>query len=132
MSTTFHVAERYPMTLVESTEKTQFRIEEVQIAVKKGLEVQIGADDMSSPDSDCWFAVLLHYPWAKRNNSPDTDTIITDGIMFYLCRRSLGKSKLVFNSYAQKKILLGISKFTKRLINDQDLHSKHRGQAETD
>jgi hypothetical protein len=132
MSVTFYVAERYPLTMVESTEKQQFKIEDVQIAVKKGLEVQVGADDMSSPDSECWFAVFIAYSWVKKDYSQDTDIIITDGTMFYLCRRSIGKSKLIFNSHAKKKILLGISRFTEGLINGGDFHSKHRGQAKTD
>lgn len=129
--TLFYVAERYPLCLVESTERQQFKIKFVQLATKKGIEVKINSEEMVNPEVECWFTISLEYPWTKKNSVNDSDVIVTDGQEFFLCRRDLGKSKFIFNKHSQKRLLEGISKFTERLLNET-VHSKHRGQTQAD
>ncbi len=112
---TYITVERKPLVAVESDERQKIKVRQVAMAVKKGIEVQIGSTAICDPDADCWFAVTLEYDWRKRNGATDHDTIITQGTEFFLARRDLGDTKLVLNEHARHTITKAIERFAKTL-----------------
>lgn len=77
-----------------------WKVTDVAVALKRGIEVQIGSPEIAAPGADCWFAVAL-----LNNRVPDynDEIVVTNGEDFYL-RRSMGKSFLVLNVLAAMKI----------------------------
>lgn len=112
---TYITVEKKPLVAVESDEKQKLKVKQVAVALKKGIEVQIGTWGVCDPDADCWFAVTLQYDWYKKNGELDKDTIITQGQEFYLARRDLGDTKLVLNEHARRTITKAIERFVKTL-----------------
>lgn len=112
---TYITVEKKPLVAVESDEVQKIKVKQVAVAVKKGIEVQIGSNAICDPDADCWFAITLQYDWRKRNGETDSDVIITQGQEFFLARRDLGDTKLVLNERARTLITNAVKRFAKSL-----------------
>jgi hypothetical protein len=111
------VVESDPLPVVESDGQWLISIVKwVRLAVKKGIAVQINSQHLVDPGADCWFAVCLEYPGCtKKNGAPDYDIVLTNGDVYYLCRRDLGKSRLFLNKRVRDKIAKAISRYVKDL-----------------
>jgi hypothetical protein len=107
--------EARPLTVVDDNVSQTVKIAWVRLAVRTGIEVVINASHMTDPGADCWFAVKLDYCWLKRDGSPDCDILITNGDEFYLCRRGLGKTKLILNRQLWRRIKSALRRYVSTL-----------------
>ncbi len=90
-------------------------VKKVTVGVKKGIEFHVNSGAMADPKADCWFAVELSYAWTRKDGPYDSDTIITDGSTYYLCRRNLGETKLKLTPMVRDLIEFAVQEFVRSL-----------------
>lgn len=103
-----------PIPIAQGYRPPSWEVTDVAVALKVGIEVQIGSPEVAKPGADCWFAVAL-----LNNESPDgsynDEIVVTNGEDFYLRRRSIGKSFLVLNVLAAMRINEAITDYASSL-----------------
>ena len=78
---------------------------------KRFIEVELMANIIMVPDTNCWFYIEIIYPWRIKTGRQDSDKILTDGDIYYICRRDLAKSPFVLNEYSKTKIEEAIGQY---------------------
>ncbi len=100
---------------VEQDMPGEFCVKQVAIGVRNGIEFHINSMVATDPKSDCWFAVELSYSWSRRDGYNDSDTIITNGDSYFLCRRNLGETRMKLTPLVRSTIQTAIEEFVKSL-----------------
>lgn len=102
--------------LVEVEGKPQgVTVSDIAICTKNGMDIRIWDDDLSAPDAECYFYVKLELPWNRPDGSADYEEIVTDGDVFYIAFRSLGKQRLKWTALVRDIVLESIRKFVEEL-----------------
>jgi len=85
----------------------------VKLAVKKGIEVTINHEALADPTADCWFAVKVGYLGYRpgRRGLDTSDILITNGTVYYLCRRDRGSCAPVMDDTLRATIAEALTKF---------------------
>lgn len=131
MVMTYLTLERTPIEPSDSTERQRFLIKSIKIAVRKGIEVQVGSEEVADPGADCWFALKIQYQ-DDRYRLLQPDTIVTNGEEFVRCRRINGKSPLVLNDNCRKRLRQAIANYVRKLLAHEDVHPEHWRQDPAD
>lgn len=121
MSTERFTIKPTPLNLLDTSDVPQFTVIDVTVAIRESpTEFRVSFDDLVVPGVECWFYVVIMFPWNRGDGTPDRDAVITDGTTFYVANTSLvpkkrRKVRIPLNPAAIDLIHKGIEAYVQKI-----------------